>query len=81
VADSCYIGPFALVYGKSVLTGKVRVEDYGQVKNCKLSGTVLVRRIAWLENVTAKSGIFEYNEKTKAKAERIGQNITYEDTI
>jgi len=40
VADSVYVGPLAIVYGKSVLTGKVRVEDYGQVKNCKLSGTV-----------------------------------------
>ena len=29
VADSVYIGPFAVVYGKSVLTDNVRVEGYG----------------------------------------------------
>jgi bifunctional N-acetylglucosamine-1-phosphate-uridyltransferase/glucosamine-1-phosphate-acetyltransferase GlmU-like protein len=81
VADSVYVGPYALVYGKSVLTDNVRVEGYGQVKHSKLSGDVIVRRVAWVDGVTAHTGIFEYNERTKAKAERIGQNITYEDTI
>jgi len=81
VADSVYIGPFAVVYGKSVLTGRVRVEDYGQVKNSKLSGDVIVRRVAWVDGITSHTGIFEYNERTKAKMERIGQDIKYEDTI
>ena len=81
VADSCYIGPFAIAYGKSVLTDRVRVEDYGQVKNCKLSGDCVVRRVAWLEGVTAHTGMYAYNERTKAKQERIGQDISYEDTL
>jgi NDP-sugar pyrophosphorylase family protein len=81
VADSVYIGPFAIVYGRSVLTGHVRVEDYGQVKNSKLSGDVIVRRVAWVDGVTAHTGVYEYNERTKAKTERIGQDIKYEDTI
>ena len=81
VADTVYIGPFAIVYAKSVLTGQVRVEDYGQVKNCKLSGDCVVRRVAWLEGVTAHTGMYAYNERTKAKQERIGQDIKYEDTI
>ena len=81
VADSVYVGPFAVVYGKSVLTGRVRVEDYGQVKNSKLSGDVIVRRVAWVDGITSHTGIFEYNERTKAKMERIGQDIKYEDTI
>jgi bifunctional N-acetylglucosamine-1-phosphate-uridyltransferase/glucosamine-1-phosphate-acetyltransferase GlmU-like protein len=81
VADSCYIGPFAIAYGKSVLTDRVRVEDYGQAKNCKLSGDVIVRRVAWLEGVTAHTGTFEYNERTKAKSERLGANMPYEDTL
>ncbi len=78
VADSVYIGPLAIVYGHSVCTGTVRIEDYAQVKDSKLSGDVIVRRVAWVEGVTAKSGIFEYNEKSKTKAERIGQNLPYE---
>ena len=81
VADSVYVGPYALVYGKSVLTDNVRVEGYGQVKHSKLSGDVIVRRVAWVDGVTAHTGIFEYNERTKAKTERIGQDIKYEDTI
>ncbi len=81
VADTVYIGPFAIVYAKSVLTGQVRVEDYRQVKNCKLSGDCVVRRVAWLEGVTAHTGMYAYNERTKAKQERIGQDIKYEDTI
>ena len=81
VSDTVYIGPFAIVYAKSVLTGQVRVEDYGQVKNCKLSGDCVVRRVAWLEGVTAHTGMYAYNERTKAKQERIGQNITMESTL
>jgi len=78
VDDSVYVGPLAIVYGHSVCTGTVRIEDYAQVKDSKLSGDVIVRRVAWVEGVTAKSGIFEYNEKSKTKAERIGQNLPYE---
>ena len=81
VDDSVYVSPHAIVYGSSILTGNVRVEDYGQVKNCKLSGDVVVRRVAWVDGVTAHTGLYEYNERTKAKQERIGQHIKYEDTI
>jgi len=81
VADSVYVGPFAVVYGKSVLTDNVRVEDYGQVKHSKLSGDVIVRRVAWVDNVTAHKEVYEYNPKSKAQSERIGQDIKYEDTI
>jgi len=81
VADSVYVGPYALVYGKSVLTDNVKVEDYGQVKNSKLSGDVIVRRVAWVDGVTSHKGLYEYNPKSKAQSERIGQHIKYEDTI
>ena len=51
------------------------------IKTCKLSGDCVVRRVAWLEGVTAHTGMYAYNERTKAKQERIGQDIKYEDTI
>jgi hypothetical protein len=37
--------------------------------------------VAWVYGVTAHTGIFEYNERTKANTDRIGQDIKYEDTI
>ena len=82
VDDSVYVGPYAIIYGHAECTGRVRVEDFAQVKDSKLSGDVIVRRCAWLDGkTTAHTGVYQYNEKSKARAERIGQDIKYEDTI
>ena len=83
VDDSVYVGPYACVYGHAEITGRVRIEDLAQISgHAKLSGDVRVCGFRWIDGTfTAKTGVYQYNEKSKARAERIGQDIKYEDTI
>lgn len=73
VEDSVYVGPFAIVYGKAKLTGKVRVLDLAQVSgNAVLSGDVVVSGNAWIDgNFKASTGVFNKNERVQEKATRI----------
>jgi acyl-[acyl carrier protein]--UDP-N-acetylglucosamine O-acyltransferase len=72
VDDSVYVGPFAIVYGKANLSGRVRVEDFAQVSGTTvLSGDVIVCRNAWLDKGTHKTGVFARNERIVSKAERL----------
>ena len=72
VADSVFVGPFALVYGKAELSGRVRVEDSAQVSGtATLSGDVRVCRNAWIDKGTYKTGVFARNERVHTKAERL----------
>ena len=82
VDDSVYVGPYAIVYGHAECTGRVRIEDLGQVSgHAKLSGDARVCGYRWIDgSFTAKTGVYRFNEKSKARAERIGQNITLEST-
>jgi acyl-[acyl carrier protein]--UDP-N-acetylglucosamine O-acyltransferase len=72
IDETVYVGPHALVYGKSELSGRVRVEDFAQVSGTAvLSGDVIVRRYAWLDKGTHKTGVFARNERVVTKAERL----------
>jgi acyl-[acyl carrier protein]--UDP-N-acetylglucosamine O-acyltransferase len=72
VQPSVYVGPFALVYGKAVLTDRVRVEDFAQISGTAvLSGDVCVRRWAWLDKGTHRTGVFSRNERIQTKQERL----------
>lgn len=72
VADSVYVGPHALVYGKAVLTERVRVEDFAQVSGTAiLSGDVRVGRIAWVDKGTYSTGVLVRNEREKKESRRL----------
>ncbi len=73
VAESVYVGPYAIVYGQAELSERVRVEGTSQVSgHAILSGDVLVCGNRWIDgNLTAKTGIFRENPKTKTKQERL----------
>ena len=73
VADTCYVGPHALVYGQAELTDEVCVVDSAQVSgHAKLSGDVIVSGNAWVSGTTkASTGRIWKNERTVEKQERI----------
>ena len=73
VADTVYVGPYALVYGEAELTGKVRVLDLAQVSgHAKLSGDVVVAGFVWLDgNFKADTGYFAKNARVQEKQVRI----------
>lgn len=72
VDDSVFVGPFAIVYGKAVLTERVRIEDFAQVSgDTKLSGDTRVCRNAWVSHGSHKSGVFSRNERKQEKQERL----------
>ena len=83
VDDSVYVGPYACVYGHAEITGRVRIEDLAQISgHAKLSGDARVCGFRWIEGTfSAHTGVYRFNEKSKARAERIGQNITMESTL
>jgi acyl-[acyl carrier protein]--UDP-N-acetylglucosamine O-acyltransferase len=73
VADSVYVGPYAVVYGEAELTGKVRVLDLAQVSgHAKLSGDAVVAGFVWLDgNFKADTGHFIKNARVQEKQTRI----------
>ena len=73
VADSVFVGPWAIVYGKAELTGHVRVMDLAQISgNVHLSGDVLVYGNCWLDgNFKANTGKFHSNDKVQAEHKRL----------
>ena len=72
VAESVYVGPCAIVYGKAELSDRVRVEDYAQVSGTAcLSGDVRVCRVAWLDKGTYKTGVFARNEREHKESKRL----------
>ena len=73
VEDSVYVGPYALVYDKAKLSGKVRILDLAQVSgHAELSGDVVVSGNAWVSgNTKASTGRICKNERIKEKQTRI----------
>ena len=73
VADTVYVGPYAVVYGEAELTGKVRVLDLAQVSgHAKLSGDVVIAGFVWLDgNFKADTGHFTKNARVQEKQTRI----------
>ena len=73
VADTCYVGPHALVYGHAELTDKVCVVVSAQVSgHAKLSGDVIVSGNAWVSGTTkASTGRIWKNVRVVEKATRI----------
>ena len=73
VVPSVYVGPWAIVYGKAQLEGKVRVLDLAQISgNVHLSGDVLVYGNCWLDgNFKANTGKFHSNTKVQAEHKRL----------
>lgn len=72
VSDSVFVGPWACVYGKAILSERVRVEDTAQVSGTAvLSGDVRINRNAWIDKGTHSHGTFSTNEKVRTKQERL----------
>ena len=72
VAKTCFVGPFAIVYGKAEVTGKVCIVDSAQVSGtAKLSGDVIVSGNCWIDHGTYTTGRLWRNEKHPSKAERL----------
>ena len=72
VADTVYVGPHALVYGKADLSERVRVEDFAQVSGtAKLLGDCVVSGNCWIDHGTFKTGRFSRNERVQNKQERL----------
>ena len=72
VADSVYVGPHAIVYGKAELSGRVRIEDYAQVSgSAVLSGDTRVCKIAWLDKGTFHTGVFSTNIREHKESKRL----------
>ena len=73
VAPSVYVGKFAIVYDKAVLTGNVKLLDFAQVSGTsKLSGNVIVSHNAWVDKGTYSGNEhFSKNERIQSKQERI----------
>src|ERR1035437_2046812 len=73
VADTCYVGKHARVYGKAVLRDEVCVVDSAQVSGiAHLSGDVIVSGNCWVSGTTkASTGRLWKNERIETKRERI----------
>lgn len=73
VADTVYVGPYAIVYGQAEVTDHVRIEDLAQVSgHAVLSGDVIVCGNCWIDGIfKAKAGIFHENKRIQTKQERL----------
>lgn len=73
VADSVFVGPYAIVYGQAEITGRVRILDTASVSgHAVLSGNALVCGNRWIDGTfKASTGTYRENAKVATKAQRL----------